>query len=208
LIIVLRLIFTQAERAIVLEDIGVMPALSRGWEVFTKNLGPIIIMAIILGVIGLVVGLVIVIPIFIIVFPALFAFAIGNARNTTPLLLAGVCFCLYLPVLWGLSGILISYTEAAWTLTYMRLTGKTGKPEISTSENPPAPEPPDSNRTILAESPEADVRPEATPPAVPDPNKTVIGRAPDAEASSKPDDNPPSEPDDPNKTVLRRPPHA
>src|ERR1041385_895566 len=47
LMFVLRLFFTQAERAIVLEDLGVMPALSRGWEVFTKNLGPVIIMAII-----------------------------------------------------------------------------------------------------------------------------------------------------------------
>src|SRR5437773_2631742 len=32
LMLVLRLFFTQAERAIVLEDMSVMPALSRGWE--------------------------------------------------------------------------------------------------------------------------------------------------------------------------------
>jgi hypothetical protein len=152
--LVLGIIFSQAERALVLEDLGVMPALSRGWEVFTKNLGPIIIMALILGVIGFVVGLVVVIPIFIIVFPAFFAFALGNAKNATPLIFAGVCFCLYLPVLWCLNGILISYTESAWTLTYMRLTGQQpGNPEISASENSPAPEPEapaDSDKTILA----------------------------------------------------------
>lgn len=207
LMFVLRLFFAQAERAIVLEDLAVMPALSRGWEVFTKNLGPVIIMAIILGVISFVIGLVTVIPIILIVFPAAFAFAINNARNATPLIFAGVCFCLYLPVLWVLSGILISYVETSWTLTYMRLTGYgPSSRDGSVIENPPAPESPfDSTKTMVAPSSESDVRPQ-TPVA--DPNKTVIGKAPDAGSTSKPDDNPPSEPDDPNKTVIGRPPHA
>jgi hypothetical protein len=204
LMFVLRLFFTQAERAIVLEDLSVMPALSRGWEVFTKNLGPILIMAIILGVLAFVVGLITVIPVILIVFPAAVAFAIGNARNATPVIFAGVCFCLYLPVLWVLSGILISYVETAWTLTYMRLTGH-GPSNLAGLPTENLPEPPsDSNKTILAGSSNAD----AQPAAVSDPNKTVIGRAPDAESASEPDDNPSSELDDPNKTVLRRPPHA
>jgi hypothetical protein len=121
---VLGMIFRQAERAIVLEDLGVMPALSRGWEIFRANLGPIILMAIILGVIGFGVGLVFAIPIILIVFPAAFAFALGEAQNFTPLIFAAVCFCLYVPVLWLLQGILVSYTESAWTLTYLRLTNK------------------------------------------------------------------------------------
>ncbi len=33
----------------------------------------------------------------------------------------GVCLCLYIPVSLLLNGIVVSYTEAAWTLTYMRL---------------------------------------------------------------------------------------
>jgi hypothetical protein len=129
---VLGMIFNQAQRAVVLEDLGVMPAISRGWDIFRANLGPIILMAIILAVIGVVVGLAFAIPIFIIVFPAIFAYAVGNAQNTTPLILAGVCFCLYLPVVWLLSGILTAYTESAWTLTYMRLTAIPG------DSNPPA----------------------------------------------------------------------
>jgi hypothetical protein len=79
-------------------------------------------MAIILLVIGLIAGFAIAIPVFIIVFPAAFAFMLGEAQNWTPLIIAGVVLCLYVPISWILNGIVISYTEAAWTLTYMRLT--------------------------------------------------------------------------------------
>ena len=150
---VLGMIFSQAQRAIVLEELAVMPAISRGWEVFRNNLGPIILMAIILAVIGFVVGLAIAIPILIIVVPAAFAFAIGNAQNSTPLILAGVCFCLYLPVLLVANGVLTAYAESAWTLTYMRLTRK---PE--SGDNPTTPQldepvkPEDSDKTIIAGS--------------------------------------------------------
>ena len=119
---VINMVVRQAENAIVLEEMSVLPAISRGWDVFRKNLGPIIIMAIILAVIGFAVGFIIAIPIFIIVLPAVIAFAVGEAQNWTPLALAGVCICLYIPISLLLNGIAIAYTESAWTLTYMRLT--------------------------------------------------------------------------------------
>jgi hypothetical protein len=153
---VLNMIFGQAQRAIVLEDLGVMPSISRGWDIFRTNLGPIILMAIILFVIGFVIGLVIAIPILIIVVPAAIAFAVGNAQNTTPLILAGICFCLYLPVLWLLGGILTAYTESAWTLTYMRLTAKpadSNPPAAPVDIDPVKPE--DDERTIIAARPNA-----------------------------------------------------
>jgi hypothetical protein len=119
---VVGMILRQSENAIVLEDMKVLPSLTRGWEVFRTNLGPIILMAIILAVIGAVVGFVVAIPIFIVVVPAGIAFALGEAQNWTPMILAGVCICLYTPVLLVLNGIVTAYTESAWTLTYMRLT--------------------------------------------------------------------------------------
>lgn len=119
---VVGMIIRQAQNAIVLEDMSVLPSLSRGWEVFRKNLGPIILMAIMLAIIGVVVGFVVAIPIFIVVVPAMIAFMAGDAQNTTPLIIAGVCICLYIPVSLLLNGIVIAYTETAWTLTYMRLT--------------------------------------------------------------------------------------
>ena len=125
--LVLGVIFRQAENAIVLEEMSVMPALSRGWEVFRNNLGPIILMAVILAVISFAVGVVIAIPVFVILVPAFIAFMAGEAQNGTPLVIAGLCVCLYIPISLLLNGIVIAYTESAWTLTYLRLT----KPQIA-----------------------------------------------------------------------------
>lgn len=121
---VVGMIIRQAENAIVLEDMQVLPAISRGWEIFRANLGPIILMAIILAVIGVAAGLIIAIPILAVVVPAAITFAVNRAENWTPMIFAGVCLCLYLPVAWLLNGILTAYTESAWTLTYMRVTAK------------------------------------------------------------------------------------
>ena len=122
LMFVLGMIFRQAERAVVLENAAVLPSLSRGWQVFRANLGPIIVMAIILAILGFVAGLVIAIPVFLVVFPTIIAFAMGQGQSFTPLIFMGVCLCIYIPVAIVLQGILSAYTESVWTLTYMRLT--------------------------------------------------------------------------------------
>jgi len=121
---VVGMVVRQAENAIVLEDLRVLPAISRGWEVFRANLGPIILMAILLAVIGIIAGLIIAIPVLAIVVPAAITFALGRAQNWTPMIFAGICLCLYIPVVWLLNGVLTAYIESAWTLTYMRLTAK------------------------------------------------------------------------------------
>jgi hypothetical protein len=151
--IIVGLIIHQSERVIVLEDSPVLPALSRGWEIFRSNLGPIILMAIILGVLGFVAGLIIAIPILVVVLPAVIAYAAGNSQNYTPLIFAGVCICLYIPVSWLLNGILISYTESAWTLTYMRLTGKPADSVTPESGTPPTPPSIDEgDKTVISSS--------------------------------------------------------
>ena len=122
---VVSMVVRQAERAIVLEQRGVIPALSRGWKVFRNNLFAIMLMAITLGVIGFVAGFLFIIPITIIVFPASLAFGVDSAKNTMPLILLGICFCLYLPIFVLLRSILVAYIESAWTLTYLRLTRST-----------------------------------------------------------------------------------
>ena len=154
--IVIGWIVHQAERAIVLEDSPVLPALSRGWDIFRNNLAAIILMAIILGVIGFVAGIIIAIPVLVIVVPAAITFALGNSQNYTPLIFAGVCLCLYIPVSLLLNGILISYTETAWTLTYLRLTGKPASTDIvppaPDSGMPPTPPTDDGDKTVISSS--------------------------------------------------------
>jgi hypothetical protein len=121
---VVSMIIRQAENAIVLEDLRVLPAISRGWDIFRANLGPIILMAIILAVMGVIVGVIVALPVLAVVVPAAVTFAINKSQNWTPMIFAGICLCLYIPVAWVLNGIITAYTEAAWTLTYMRLTAK------------------------------------------------------------------------------------
>lgn len=149
---VIGMIVHQAERAIVLEDSAVLPSLSRGWDVFRNNLGPIIVMAIILAVITLVAGFIIAIPILIAVVPAVIAFAAGEGQNWNPLLFALICLCLYAPVSWLLNGIAIAYSEAAWTLTYMRLTRRPDNNDLVVPPSETLPPPDESDNTMISAS--------------------------------------------------------
>jgi hypothetical protein len=122
--IAVGIIIEQANRAIVLEDLSMFDGLKRGWEISKSNIGPLIVMALILFGITLVLGIIIALPIFIVVFPTIFAFAMGEGQSFTPLYLAVACICLYAPISWVLNGILTTFTQSAWTLTYLRLTQK------------------------------------------------------------------------------------
>lgn len=119
---VVNIILEQAYVAIVKENLGIAAGWKRGWDVARANIGPILIMALILFAISFFVNLVIAIPILIIALPAVITFALGNGQNMNPLLLAGVCFAVYLPALILGRGILSTFTGSAWTLTYLRLT--------------------------------------------------------------------------------------
>src|SRR6185436_16350315 len=116
---------------------------------------------------GIVVGIIIALPVFLIVFPAAAGFALGNGQTSTPIYLGVICFCLYLPVLLLLNGILVAYTESAWTLTYMRLTRNPEAGELLNPDNVPPAEPGDGNKTIVAAEPK-------------DSERTVIAKKPDA----------------------------
>lgn len=117
--LVVNIIIEQSNAAIVLENLSIADGFKRGWNIVKANVGPVLIMAIILAVISFVVGLVIALPIIFAVFPLAFGLAGGE---TNMLWAAGICCAIYLPVLIVLSGILTSFTQSAWTLTYLRLT--------------------------------------------------------------------------------------
>lgn len=123
----ISVIVEQASIAIVLEDLGVMDGLRRGWEVVRANLGTMIVMALILMLgVGGIGGFIIALPIALIAVPALIGSSVGtNQAIGSGWALAAICFIAYLPVLIILNGILRSYIETAWTLTFMKLTGKT-----------------------------------------------------------------------------------
>jgi hypothetical protein len=122
----LMIVIEQANIAIVVENLGIMDGLRRGWEVVRANLGPMILMGLILILgVGLIGGAIIGLPLFLVVIPS----ALGMAAQTegsaiAGLAITGLCVAAYLPVVLILNGILTSYTESAWTLTFLRLTGR------------------------------------------------------------------------------------
>ncbi len=120
----LFLVLEQANIAIVVDNLGIMDGLRRGWQVFRDNLGAIIVMALILGIgVSLIGGLLISAPLFLIAIPAMSAVMLGSEYAIWGgLLVAGLCFLAYLPFWLVLNGILTAYVESSWTLTYMRLT--------------------------------------------------------------------------------------
>jgi len=116
----------QVNLAMVIENLGIPAGVQRGWEVFRNNLGTMIIMGLILYLgVSLIGGLLIALPIGLIVVPALIGVMAGtDVFKQSGFVLAAICFVAYLPVLIVLNGVLRAYIESAWTLTYLRLTGK------------------------------------------------------------------------------------
>jgi hypothetical protein len=120
----IMVVLEQANIAIVVEDLGIMDGLKRGWEVVRLNPGPMIVMWLILVLgIGLIGGFIIGLPLMVTIFPILAGiFAEGDTALFGGLAVAALCFLAYLPILILLGGILRSYVGSAWTLTFMRLT--------------------------------------------------------------------------------------
>ncbi len=120
------LVLQMVEPAIVLENLSMADGVRRGWEVFRRHVGPILVIWLILLVIAIAAGLVIALPLLIVLIPAFFAFFASSSQSGnfsfTPLIVAGLCFVAYLPVLLVLNGIRMAYLQSVWTLTYMRLT--------------------------------------------------------------------------------------
>ncbi len=129
--ILLGVVAYFAQIAAVTENLKVMDAVRRAWEIIKGNLGSIIVLGLILLVLSGIVGFVLALPMVAIVFPAMFgliALASGEApaAGNATLLISGLCFLVYLPVLIVLSGILQAWVTAAWTLAYEQFTGRGG----------------------------------------------------------------------------------
>ncbi len=121
---VISILVKQASIAIVIEDLGVIDGLKRGWEVVKTNIGLIIVMGLILFVgVGTLGSFIIGLPVAFIVAPFVIDILVGSGEViSSGFWVSALCFVGYLPVLIVLNGILQGYIESAWTLTYMRLT--------------------------------------------------------------------------------------
>lgn len=122
-LVLLKLYYLQAERALLLEDLGVFESIRRGWEAFSANFLGLIIMGVVLFVINVILGIAIAVPVYIMVIPLVLQLAAGTVDTWTPILVTMGLLCAYAPVAWFLSGVVASYVQTVWTLVYVRAMG-------------------------------------------------------------------------------------
>jgi hypothetical protein len=139
LFIVLVIVAHFAQFAVVLEDMAVVDAFRRGWHILASNVLPIVILGLILVVAEIVASLLLALPVLLIVLPTVLSALNGSSGPNNFALLATALGCLcYLPILLVLSGILHTWTTAAWTLAYKHFMGPPALPTMAPAAPPPA----------------------------------------------------------------------
>jgi hypothetical protein len=123
----LQILYPFAQRAIVLEESGVVASLSRGWHLMRENVGDALVLIVIAIAITFIYGLlsiIVIIPAALLLLgPALAAgFITGELGAMTIVLGAGglVCFIAFAAVV---NAILITYRSTFMTLGYKHLAG-------------------------------------------------------------------------------------
>ena len=114
--------------ALIVEELDIVAAFQRAWDVFRSNLGEVIVMGLILGVGGFIVGLILAIPFILMVLPFITGLIVNSETSTIAGLsvtLIGILF--YIPVLLLASGIMRTFITGSWTLTYRSLIGITAE---------------------------------------------------------------------------------
>lgn len=111
--------------AIIEEDLDIFKAISRAWDVITRNLGYVAVMFLILGIGQFILGLIIGLPLILVPIPLLInLLATGFRMVSVGLIISILLFIVVLPIVVFLGGVLKAYVLASWTLTYRYLTGE------------------------------------------------------------------------------------
>ena len=128
-------VIEQANVALVVENLGIMDALNRGWQVVRENIGSMIVISLILLVgVSLIGGAIVGLPLLLVVAPAMAGYATGTSEAIlNGWIISGIFFLIYLPVLLVLSGIIRAYISSTWTLTFLRLTASPTPPLVEVS---------------------------------------------------------------------------
>ncbi|UYN92704.1 MAG: hypothetical protein KIT70_04200 [Anaerolineales bacterium] len=114
-------IFTDfASIAVVKDGLSISAAIQRGWDVLSKNVGSLALLALILILGSFFISIILALPFFVALLPLLLGAASGDVMQNMTFTL--VCFAAAIPVIMVASGILYSYLQTAWTLAYSELT--------------------------------------------------------------------------------------
>ena len=136
-------ISTFGGRAIVLDNMGVVDSIRKGWEVFRANLGNIILLAIVMLVISSVIGLIVGLVSAAVFVPVLLTGVIGAVSDTGgfnigagTIVLAAIAFVAVAIIAAVIGALFKAFNSTAWTLAYRQFTGNR---LLSTGSNTPPP---------------------------------------------------------------------
>ena len=112
----------QTLASIIVDDLRVMEAARRGWQVFRNNMLPVALITLILylgvGMLGGFVSIPMMVPFFLIPFAL-----VEEVQNlNTILIVASLCVVAYMPVLAVFQSGALTFMKSGWILTYLRLT--------------------------------------------------------------------------------------
>lgn len=139
---------TMVNRALLAEKLPFWEAFKRGWQVLTKNILLILGVGLVLYIIGVIIGVLLMLPILIPMLILLQMFLSDGFTSWQPLINIIILSLCYTPIFWFFNGILTTYTETVWTLSYLGFTrpkepisgeiifGETSSP--TALESPPA----------------------------------------------------------------------
>jgi hypothetical protein len=127
LVILVYALMEQGVSAVLVDNLGFSSALQRAWDLVKKNLGVMALLSLIIYLGAMIVSMIISVPMLIPMFG--FMFKMGSepdfqsfetlTRNMNLWMLA------FSPFYAVFQGILLTYMQSVWTLTYMRLTRTT-----------------------------------------------------------------------------------
>jgi hypothetical protein len=146
---------TFGRRAIVLENLGAIDGLKRGWAVFRSKIGDSIVLAILLAVVGFVVGIVIAIPLAVFGVGAVVGTAVlSNGIENMPWALVAVGILLFVVLAAVIGSYFTAMNSAVWTLAYRSFTtADSGQPTAVTTT------PADDGRPPAADAPSTEGAP-------------------------------------------------
>ena len=152
--IVLSLLLQFFRRAVVLENLGVLEGMRRGWQLVRQRLGDVVVMGVILFALGLgwaivMIPVIILLLLVAVVVGGLPALLVGTiislfTEGITPWIVAAIVgFPIFLLVIGApslfLNGLVETYRSSTWTLTYRELLAlEVARPAAGPENNPPA----------------------------------------------------------------------
>ncbi len=127
--LVVNFVYPMAQRGMILHDLGVTDSVRHGWEILRKNLGEILILAVIFVAIGFAVGIAIVVialPIgLLFIVPIILAVIEGGTILTAATIIFGILGVLTFVLLSAaISSILRTFQSTTFTLAYHEWAGK------------------------------------------------------------------------------------